>query len=159
MLGVVRNEVGVVRLSDGACVALAVLTTADTPYVGEGAINAAIADVVAELVEHRIRIGKNVAMPISAVPPAPNLEGVLVALSAVQTTDAEALTPSASDPLVWQAKLVPRPTTVTEVREMIVSRQHPERQMYVVRRRTDAAVLGSTSLGNFDLRNRAVEMA
>jgi len=97
-------------------------------------------------------------MTLSAIPPAPDLEGVLVALSAVQTTDAEALTPSASDPHVWQGKLVPRPTTVAEVREMIVSRQHPDRQMFAVRRRTDGAVLGSTSLGNFDMRNRTVEM-
>jgi len=57
MLGVVRNEVGVVGLSDGVCVALAVMTTAETPYVGERAINGAIADVarmvVAELLGRR----------------------------------------------------------------------------------------------------------
>jgi RimJ/RimL family protein N-acetyltransferase len=97
-------------------------------------------------------------MDISTIPPAPDLEGVLADLSAVQITDAKALTASASDPQVWQGKLVPRPTTVAEVRELIVSRRHPECQMYTVRRRTDGAVLGSTSLGNFDLQNGCVEM-
>lgn len=93
-----------------------------------------------------------------SVPPAPDLQGVLVDLSGVLTADADALTPSASDPEVWQGKLVPRPSTVTEMRALIEARCRPGRQMFTVRRRIGGAVIGSTSLANFDFANGCVEM-
>jgi RimJ/RimL family protein N-acetyltransferase len=97
-------------------------------------------------------------MVISSVPPEPDLEGALVALSALRPDDAGALLPSASDPAVWQGKLVPRPTTVVEVRDLIESARGPNRHIYAVRRRRDGCLIGSTSLGRFDLRHGSVEM-
>ncbi|KAB8195256.1 hypothetical protein FH608_012870 [Nonomuraea phyllanthi] len=51
LFGVVRNEIGVVRLPDGRRYAAAVFTRAERPYVNEHAINAAIGAAAAAAVQ------------------------------------------------------------------------------------------------------------
>jgi RimJ/RimL family protein N-acetyltransferase len=83
----------------------------------------------------------------------------LVALDALTVGHAEALLPSASDPEVWRWKLVPRPHTVDDMRQLISAVMFgTERQPFVVRRLDDGQVIGSTTLAQFDHHHLRVEM-
>lgn len=52
LLGIIRNEIGVITTPDGRRYAAAVFTRADRPYENEHEINAAIGTVAARAVEH-----------------------------------------------------------------------------------------------------------
>lgn len=96
---------------------------------------------------------------MAEIPPAPELVGRLVRVAAIHRDDAPGLLPSASDPEVWQWKLVRRPETGEDMRRVIgQSLQGPGRQSYAVRRLSDGVVIGSTTPGNFDPKQRRAEM-
>lgn len=96
---------------------------------------------------------------MAGIPPAPELVGRLARVAGIHQDDAPGLLPSASDPEVWQWKLVRRPETVEDMRRVTgQSLQGPGRQSYAVRRLSDGVLIGSTTLGNFDPTHRRVEM-
>lgn len=81
-----------------------------------------------------------------------SLLGRTVRLVPLSTEHAEALFPSASDPDVWRWMPRPRPETVAQTRTML-SRllADPARRSFAVRRLSDDAVIGATSLYDLDL--------
>ena len=93
------------------------------------------------------------------VPPQPDaVDGRLVTLERLRRIHARELLASASDPEVWRWKLTERPRTVEEVDALVVGTLiGPDRWPFVVRRH-DGRVIGSTTLGNFDMTHGCVEM-
>lgn len=86
------------------------------------------------------------------------LDGHLVTLERLRLIHAPELLPSASDPEVWRWKLTERPRTVDEIEELVgATLIGPGRWPFVVRRH-DGRVIGSTTLGNFDMAHGCVEM-
>jgi RimJ/RimL family protein N-acetyltransferase len=91
------------------------------------------------------------------------LLGSLTVLEPLDIEHAEGLLPSASDPEVWRWKLAPRPTTVDEMRHIIIGSlligpDGVPRRPFVIRRRSDNAVIGSSTLYDLSLAHRCVEM-
>ena len=84
-------------------------------------------------------------------PVPPTLRGRLVSLEPLREEHAELLLPSASDPEVWLWKLMPRPTTVAEMaltirKYLLVDPTGARREPFLVRRLSDHAAIGSTTL-------------
>lgn len=86
------------------------------------------------------------------------LAGTLVLLELLQPEHAAALIDSVQDPEVWKYKLVPMPGSIAALERligdvMVGARRWP----FVIRRRVDGSVIGSTTLANFDWHHGFVE--
>lgn len=88
--------------------------------------------------------------------------GRLVQLEPLALEHAEALFDSVTGPDEWAWKPVPRPATVSEMRQVLVDNLldagDGRREPYVVVRRSDRQVIGSTTLFDMDRKNHRVEM-
>ncbi|MFJ2669205.1 GNAT family N-acetyltransferase [Streptomyces sp. NPDC087525] len=88
-----------------------------------------------------------------------SLLGRTVRLVQLSVDHAEALFPSASDPEVWRWMPRPRPGSLVETREMISQMLADRaRRCFAVERLTDKAVIGSTSLYEFDVAQGRAEI-
>ena len=90
----------------------------------------------------------------------PELTGPHVRLRPLEPDDAAALLDTVDDE-VWRWKLAPRPHTVAEMRQVVVDHLigDPERQRaFLATRLEDDAVLGCTTLYEYDRHHERVEM-
>jgi N-acetyltransferase len=99
---------------------------------------------------------------VTVWPEPPPLTGRLVTLEPLTPDHGALLLPSASDPEVWRWKLTPRPDTVEQVQAIIagallVGPDGVPRQSFLVRRLTDRAAIGSTTLYDLNPTHRCVE--
>jgi RimJ/RimL family protein N-acetyltransferase len=86
------------------------------------------------------------------------LSGRLVSLTPLSVDDAYRLIDSACDREVWKWKLVPRPTSVADLQRLITERMIGDnRWPFAIRRRADDAIIGSTTVANFNWQHGFVE--
>jgi RimJ/RimL family protein N-acetyltransferase len=91
----------------------------------------------------------------------PALMGRFVCLEPLRESDAAALLGSITSDEVWAWKPAPQPRTVDEMRTLIhdvLIGPDADRQPFLIRRNSDARVIGSSSLCNMDPRHLCAEI-